>query len=161
MCMNANRTLTAVVVGTAVIYGWWAFGWEGLTLAVCLAVGWAWLQFQREKRLIKAAATRPPGKIESVVIMQAHLAHGMHMPEVVALAGCLGKKYSAQDEWQWIDASGNEIVITFRRSVVVRWAVACSEVPVDPHSEPATEAAASKDSHRAAFSALAPVAKTA
>jgi hypothetical protein len=157
--MKPNHTLAAIFVGSAVIYGWWAHGWEGLTIAVCLSAGWAWWQFQREQRLIKEAAARPAGQIESVVVMQAHLAHGMQMPEVVALAGCLGKKYSAQDEWQWVDGTGNEIVVTFRRSVVVRWAVARAEVQIE-HLAPELPEVPT-DSHRATFSVLSPNTKAA
>lgn len=151
--------MTAIVAGSAVIYGWWAHGWQGLALAVCAAAIWAWLQFRRERRLLEAASARPPGRIDSVVMMQAHLAHGMQMPEVVALAGCLGRRYSAQDEWQWVDALGNEIVVTFRRGVVVRWAVARREaapVPVEAGHDMPPE-----DDQRAQFTALVAQAKTA
>lgn len=151
--------MTAIGVGSAVIYGWWAHGWQGLALAVCAAAVWAWLQFRRDRRLLEAAGARPVGRIDSVVMMQAHLAHGMQMPEVVALAGCLGHRYSAQDEWQWTDALGNEIVVTFRRGVVVRWAVARNEAAPTPGEVLRDEPPA--DDSRARFSAVAPQAKTA
>lgn len=124
--------MTAITVGSAVIYGWWAHGWQGLLLAIAATGAWAWFQFRRERRLIAQASARPAGQIDSVVMLQAHLAHGMEMAEVVALAGCLGRAYSNRDEWQWSDAVGNEIVVTFRRGVVVRWAVARVEIPDTP-----------------------------
>lgn len=132
MNLKSHRTMTAIAVGSAVIYGWWAHGWQGLLLAVSAAGLWAWVQFRRERRLLAQASARPAGQIDSVVMLQAHLAHGMAMAEVVALAGCLGRAYNTHDDWQWIDGVGNEIVVSFRRGVVVRWAVARVEEPEAP-----------------------------
>lgn len=128
--------MSAIAIGSAVIYGWWAHGWLGLIIGVLAAGGWAWVQFRRDRRLLAEASARPVGEVSSVVMLQAHLAHGMQMAEVVALAGCLGRAHGTHDEWQWADAIGNEIVVTFRRGVVVRWAVARAEVP--PAPQPST-----------------------
>jgi len=159
--MKPNHTMAAIAAGSAVIYGWWAYGWQGLMLAVCLAAGWAWQQFRREKLLLKQASERPAGKIDSVVMMQAHLAHGMEMAEVVALAGCLGHKFSAMDEWQWTDAAGNDIVVTFRRGVVVRWAVAHNEPAPTPEVLPPLVDLRQPPDQRLQFSGMNPTAKTA
>lgn len=161
MSMKPNHTVTAIAAGSAVIYGWWAHGWLGLTLAVCAAAGWVWMQFRQQSRLLKQASEKPAGQVESVVMMQARLAHGMEMTEVVALAGSLGRKFSATDEWQWTDPAGNDIVVTFRRGVLVRWAVAhqepaASSEPLIPLSE-----LRQPQDPRAQFSALMPSAKTA
>jgi hypothetical protein len=127
MNFRSHHTMSAIAIGSAVIYGWWAHGWQGLLVGVLVAGLWAWYQFRRDRQLLATASTRPPGEVDSVVTLQAQLAHGMQMAEVVALAGCLGRAYNAHDEWQWLDGAGNEIVVTFRRGVVVRWAVARAE----------------------------------
>lgn len=121
--------MSAIAIGSAVIYGWWAHGWQGLMIGLVAAGLWAWVQFRRDRRLLAEASQRPAGHVDSVVALQAQLAHGMQMSEVVALAGSLGRAYGPRDEWQWTDDIGNEIVVTFRRNVVVRWAVARSELP--------------------------------
>lgn len=162
MSMKPNHTMAAIASGSAVIYGWWAHGWQGLLLAICLSAAWFGLQLRQQRRLMKQASTRPAGQIDSVVTMQAQLAHGMDMAEVVALAGCLGHKTGVLDDWQWSDAAGNDIVVSFRRGVVIRWAVAHSDVS-DP-GEPLRPLAEQRFQHqepRAQFNALAPAAKTA
>lgn len=159
--MKPNHTMAAIAAGSAVVYGWWAYGWPGLALAVGLAAAWFWQQRRQEQQLLKQASERPAGKIDSVVMMQAHLAHGMEMAEVIALAGCLGHKYSAMDDWQWTDAAGNDIVVTFRRGVVVRWAVAHNEP--GPAAEPLVPLADMRQSQdqRVQFSGIVPTANTA
>ncbi len=161
MSMKPNHTMTAIAAGSAVIYGWWAHGWLGLMLAVCAAAGWIWLQFRQQQRLLQQASEKPAGRVDSVVMMQARLAHGMEMAEVVALAGSLGHKYSAMDEWQWTDPAGNDIVVTFRRGVVVRWAVAHQEP--DASAEPMMPPSETwqPQDPRAQFNTLMPSAKTA
>lgn len=159
--MKSPYAMTAIAAGSAVIYGLWAYGWPGLVLAVGLSAAWAWHQFRREKLLLKQASERPAGKIDSVVMMQAHLAHGMEMAEVVALAGCLGHKYGEMNDWQWTDAAGNDIVVSFRRGVVVRWAVAPSESVPNPDPMLSLPEMRQGQDYRAQFSGIVPTAKTA
>lgn len=147
--------MSAIAIGSAVIYGWWAHGWQGLLVGVLVAGLWAWYQFRRDRRLIEAAGSRPAGEVDSVVTLQAQLAHGMQMAEVVAVAGSLGRAYGTRDEWQWTDAAGNEIVVTFRRSVVVRWAVARAETAPERPLHPAHGAGDHGAEPPAQFNALA------
>ncbi|MEY4749769.1 MAG: hypothetical protein RIQ60_1983 [Pseudomonadota bacterium] len=113
-----------LLIGGAVLAGWWAWGWQGLILAFTLIVFWSLLQFRRATRALQNAANRPIGQIDSVTMMQARLEPGQQMAEVLQISGSLGIQQGDRDEWQWSDAGGNEIVVTFRRGVVVRWAVA-------------------------------------
>jgi hypothetical protein len=124
MNVHIKQSLNTVLAGGAIAAGWWVYGWQGIVLAVTVIVFWMLLQFNRATRVLQRAGQRPIGEIDSIVMMQAKLAHGQNMQEVIALAGSLGRKFSERDEWQWTDLGGNEIVVTFRRGVVVRWAVA-------------------------------------
>ncbi|MFM2118827.1 MAG: hypothetical protein RL722_295 [Pseudomonadota bacterium] len=113
-----------VLVGSAVLAGWWAWGWQGLVLAITLIVFWALLQFRRATRALELAARRPVGSLDSIVMLQSRLDTGMQMAEVLALTGSLGIQQGHHDDWLWRDAAGDEIVLSFRRGVLVRWAVA-------------------------------------
>jgi hypothetical protein len=113
-----------LLIGAAVLAGWWGWGWQGLVLAVTLIVFWMLLQFGRATRVLQNAARRPMGQIDSVVMMQARLEPGMQMPEVLAISGSLGLQQGGRDEWLWSDVGGNDIVVTFRRGIVIRWAIA-------------------------------------
>jgi hypothetical protein len=116
--------MNALLAGAAVIVGWWAYGWQGLVLAFTLIAFWTILQFNRATRVMRNAAQRPMGSIDSVAMVQARLETGLTLLEVLPITGSLGVKLNDRDEWQWTDAAGNDLVLVFRRGVLVRWAVA-------------------------------------
>jgi hypothetical protein len=120
-------SINALLAGGAVIVGWWAYGWQGLVLAFTLIAFWTILQFNRATRVMRNAAQRPIGTIDSVAMVQARLETGQTLLEVLPITGSLGVKLNDRDEWQWTDAGGNDIVLVFRRGVLVRWAVARAE----------------------------------
>jgi hypothetical protein len=116
-----------LLAGAAVIVGWWSYGWQGLVLALTVIVFWTILQFNRATRVMRNAAQRPIGTIDSVAMVQARLDTGLTLLEVLPITGSLGVKLNDRDEWQWTDVAGNDIVLVFRRGVLVRWAVARAE----------------------------------
>jgi hypothetical protein len=121
--MNPAYT-NGLLASAAVIAGWWGWGWPGLGLALSAIVFWLLLQFTRAVRTLRHAAQRPVGHVDSVVMLQSRLHHGMNIQEVIALTGSLGSKVGAADDWQWRDPGGNEVVVHFRRGRVVRWSLA-------------------------------------
>ena len=121
--------INALLAGGAVIVGWWAYGWQGLVLAFTLIAFWTILQFNRATRVMRNAAMRPVGSIDSVAMVQARLETGLTLLEVLPITGSLGVKLNDRDEWQWTDAAGNDLVLVFRRGVLVRWAVARAPEP--------------------------------
>lgn len=152
VAMQIKQSLNGLLAGCAIVAGWWAYGWQGIVFAISLIVFWMLMQFNRAARAMQKAGLRPVGHIDSVVMLQARLAHGMQLAEVIALAGSLGRKFSDHDEWQWTDAAGHEIVLTFRRGRLIRWAVARNEAPpeIDPDTDapqPHITAAGDENSH--------------
>ena len=128
-----GRSLDLLLVGSAIVAGWWLYGWKGLILALTVIVFWLVLQFNRANRVLRRAGERPVGHLtESVVMLQSQLSTGMTMAEVLALTGSLGKKLGQRDDWQWMDAGGDELVVSLRRGVVVRWAVARADTGEAP-----------------------------
>jgi hypothetical protein len=129
--------LPALLAGAALILAWWNYGWRGLLLGLTLLVFWLLLQFTRAARLLRAAGERPLGQVDSVAMVQAQLSHGMQMAELIGITGSLGRKVGPLDDWQWSDSYGNDLVVSLRRGVVVRWAVARAP---DPESAPDAQA---------------------
>lgn len=119
-----NNVVNGLLAGAAVMVGWWGWGWRGLVLAVTVIAFWMLLQFGRAMRSLRNAAQRPVGRIDSAVMFQARLAHGMNLQEVIAVSGSLGQKVGTSDDWRWVDDAGHEVVVYFRRGHVVRWAFA-------------------------------------
>lgn len=136
MALQWKQSGNGLLAGLAVLVGWWAYGWQGLLFAISVVVFWMLVEFGRANRALQRAAQRPVGHLDSAVMFQARLNHGMTMQEVIALAGSLGRKVGERDEWEWADASGNEVVVTFRRGVVIRWAIARNEVADDDTTAP-------------------------
>ena len=118
-----QRTINAVLAASALLAGWWAFRWAGLALAITVIAFWSVLQFNRASRQLRNVADRPKGMVDSVVTLQSKLAHGMHMGDVLAISNSLGQRVNERgNDWLWRDSYGNQIVVTFRRGGVERWA---------------------------------------
>jgi uncharacterized protein YaiE (UPF0345 family) len=113
-----------VLASGAVIAGWWAWGWQGLLVAASMIVFWLLLQFSRALRVLQHAGRQPVGHVDSAVMLQSRLTHGMSLQEVITLTGSLGTKRGEQDDWQWTDPGGTTVVVHLRRGKVVRWSLA-------------------------------------
>lgn len=133
-----HPAMHALLAGAAIIVGWWNYGWRGLVLGLTLVVFWLVLQFNRSVRVMRQAAARPVGQVESVAMLQAQLEHGLQMAEVLRLTGSLGIRQGQRDDWLWRDGYGHELVVSLRRGVVVRWAVARADEAADA-TPPAAE----------------------
>jgi len=119
-----NPTLNnGLLAGGAVIAGWWAWGWQGLLLSGSVIVFWLVMQFTRALRVLRHASQRPVGHVDSAVMLQSRLEHGMNMQELIALTGSLGTRLGELDDWQWSDSGGNTVVVHLRRGKVVRWSL--------------------------------------
>ncbi len=134
---KTRMPVNALLAGAAVIVGTWSYGWRGLVLALTVIAFWAVLQFNRATRVLRNAGQRPKGLVDSVVMTQARLSPGLSRLEVLQITGSLGEPFNDHDEWRWRDAGGNELVLTFRRDVLVRWALARAGEP-DPSDAPPT-----------------------
>jgi hypothetical protein len=119
-----------LLAGGAVIVGWWFWGWQGLLMAASVIAFWLVMQFTRALRVLRHASQRPVGHVDSSVMLQSRLEHGMNMQELIALTGSLGTKLGELDDWQWSDPGGNTVVVHLRRGKVVRWSL------VRPESDP-------------------------
>ena len=131
-----------LLAGGAVIAGWWAWGWQGLLLAGSVIVFWLLLQFSRALRVLRHASQQPVGHVDSVVMLQSRLEHGINMQELIAVTGSLGTRVGELDDWQWSDPGGNAVVVHLRRGKVVRWSLVRPdeepEPPQDPRPGPGT-----------------------
>ncbi|MFM7703598.1 MAG: hypothetical protein ACKO6D_01535, partial [Rubrivivax sp.] len=55
----------------ALATGWLSYGWAGLVLAVTCIVFWLLLQFSRAMRVMRMAASRPVGTVDSAVMLHS------------------------------------------------------------------------------------------
>ena len=99
----------------AVVAGWFSYGWQGVLLAVSITVFWLLLQFSRVLRVMRQAAGRPIGTVDSAVMLHARLQPGMKLLQVLPLTRSLGQKIADDPEtFAWTDAGGHRVRVEFR-----------------------------------------------
>lgn len=117
-----NIWIGSVLALAALLMGGWLFSWQGVILALSGITFWLLMQFTRLMRVMKAATDAPIGHIESAVMMNAKLAVGMKMSDLIPLTRSLGKKLTNSPEtYGWIDAGGVRVEVVLEGGKVARW----------------------------------------
>ena len=119
----------------AVAVGYTSYGWPGVALAVSVIVFWLLLQFSRALRVMRTAADRPVGHVDSAVMLQSRLQAGMPLAQVMKLTRSLGEKRGdAPESYAWRDAGGDEVIVEMKDGRLSRFQlqrVAVEAVPPD------------------------------
>lgn len=118
MSAAVGWALAALALGVGAV----AYGWRGVVLALTVTVFWLLLQFSRTLRVMRAAAARPLGAVDSVVMLQSRLHAGMRLLQVIGLTKSLGEKVAeAPETFAWRDAGGDTLRIEFDGGRVSAW----------------------------------------
>ena len=119
----------------AVAVGYTSYGWPGVALAVSVIAFWLLLQFSRALRVMRSAAGRPVGHVDSAVMLQSRLHAGMSLAQVIKLTRSLGEKRGdAPESYAWRDAGGDEVIVEMKDGRLSRFQlqrVAVEAVPPD------------------------------
>ena len=119
----------------AVAVGYTSYGWPGVALAVSVIAFWLLLQFSRALRVMRSAAGRPVGHVDSAVMLQSRLHAGMSLAQVMKLTRSLGEKRGdAPESYAWRDAGGDEVIVEMKDGRLSRFQlqrVAVEAVPPD------------------------------
>ncbi len=115
--------LAAIAAGTI---GW---GWPGVALALTVVVFWLLLQFNRALRVMRNAAGRPKGHVDSAVMLHSKLQIGLRLAQVMQLSGSFGVAQAAasdagaasNESYGWTDTSGASVTVQFRDGKVSAW----------------------------------------
>lgn len=119
-----GRVIAWALAAAALIAGWRIGGWPGVAFAVAVIVFWLLLDFTRSVRLLDTAGRAPLGHVDSAVMLDSCLRAGMTLAQVVRLAGSLGRRIGeAPEVWQWRDAGGASLEVTFSNTRCVRWSL--------------------------------------
>jgi hypothetical protein len=141
--MLSQLQTVLVSLGAAAIVGmaYSGFGWPGVALAVGAIVMWVLLHFTRMLGVLRRAANRPKGHVDSAVMLNARLNKGMSMLQVVGLTRAMGEEIAplnaAESEtWKWTDPGNSAVNVRFVRGKVLSWEL------LRPAAQTTTEAAA-------------------
>ena len=100
-------------------------GWAGVAVATGALVMWLLLHFTRTMQILKRAAKRPIGYVDSAVMLNAKLRPGVTLLHVVALTRALGELQSAKDmqpeRYRWTDNSDSYVDCEFLGGKLKQW----------------------------------------
>jgi hypothetical protein len=86
---------------------------------------WLLLHFNRMMQVLKRAANRPIGHVDSAVMLNAKLKAGETLLHVTAMTHSLGALQTPKDEqpetYRWSDNSQSHVDCTFEGGRLVRW----------------------------------------
>lgn len=133
--MTWQRILTllfAIALGAG---AWRAGGWAGLALTGSALVLWFLLYYTRLLNVMKRAADRPIGYIDSAVMLNAKLKPRSALLHVMALTRSLGERLSAEgvepEVYRWTDPGGSQVTTEFQRGKLTGWRLDRPEAPTD------------------------------
>lgn len=115
--MNFQRILIPVACVAAVVLAYRFYGWAGLAASTAGLIMWLLLHFTRMMQVLKRAADRPMGYVDSAVMLNAKLRPGMTLMHVVAMTRALGQLKSPMNTqpeiFFWTDGSHSMVTCTF------------------------------------------------
>jgi len=123
--MQFQRFIVPIASVALVVAAYRAWGWGGVALAAAGLMMWLLLHFTRLMHVLKRAANRPIGFVDSAVMLNAKLRPGVTLLHVVALTRALGEQKSAKDAqpevFRWTDGSDSCVTCEFQQGRLVRW----------------------------------------
>ena len=115
--MNFQKILVPVGGAVAAGLAYQLYGWSGVAAIATGLVMWMLLHFTRLMTILKRAANRPIGYVDSAVMLNAKLKPGVTLMHVIAMTRALGKLQSEKDAqpevFRWTDATDSHVTCTF------------------------------------------------
>lgn len=128
-----KRLITlALAVGLGAL-AWRAGGFKGLLLLFSGLVLWLLLQYTRLITVMKRAAERPIGYVDSAVMLNARLKADMPLLSVLALTRAMGERLSPEnvqpEVYRWADPGQVSVTAEFAQGRLQSWRL---ERPAEP-----------------------------
>ena len=131
--MNLRQVAMPILAGAVLYVGWRSAGWPGIALAAGVIVMYLLLHLNRMMHVLKRAADRPIGHVDSAVMLNAKLKPGVNLLHVVTLTRALGEQLSPQGEqpevFRWTDNGGASVTCEFAGGKLAKWTLARPEEP--------------------------------
>lgn len=123
--MQVQKFLVPVACVALLVLAHRSYGWLGVAAAGGGLMMWLLLHFTRLMAVLKRAADRPIGYVDSAVMLNARLKPGVTLMHVMAMTRSLGERLSdegAQPEvYRWSDNGGSKVSADFAHGKLVRW----------------------------------------
>jgi hypothetical protein len=109
----------------AIALAWDRFGWQGVAIVATAIVMWVLMHFNRLMQVLKRAADRPIGHVDSAVMLNAKLKKGVTLMHVIAMTRSLGQLQSVPDQqpetYRWADNASSHVDCEFNDGRLVAW----------------------------------------
>ena len=140
--MNFQKIIVPIAGAAVVVLAYRFYGWAGVAAAATAIVMWVLLHFTRMMQVLKRAANRPIGHVDSAVMLNAKLKPGMTLMHVVAMTKSLGalqgEKDAQPEVFRWTDGTQSHVTCTFVGGKLTQHALFR---PAQPPAVPGDEAA--------------------
>ena len=125
------------------VFAFYRYSWAGLAVTSGALVMWLLLHFSRMMQILKRAANRPIGYVDSAVMLNAKLRPGVNLLHVVAMTRALGELQSPPDTqpevFRWTDGSDSQVSCVFLHGKLQSWELKRPNPADDPTDDPADE----------------------
>jgi hypothetical protein len=115
--MNLQKVLIPIAIVGGSVLAFRSYSWAGVAAVVTLLMFGILLHFSRMMQVLKRAANRPIGYVDSAVMLNAKLKPGATLLHVVAITRALGLLTSVKGEqpevFEWNDGSQSTVTCTF------------------------------------------------
>ena len=123
--MKFSRIAVPLLCLALLYWGFRQFGWAGVAGVGGGLLMWMLLHFTRMMTVMKRAANRPIGYVDSAVMLNAKLRAGVPLIQVVALTRALGQLRSAEgapiEVYRWTDPGQSWVEAEFSGGKLQRW----------------------------------------
>lgn len=134
--MKFQKILVPLSGIVAVALAYRLYGWMGVAAVGSGLMMWLLLHFTRMMTILKRAANRPIGYVDSAVMLNAKLKPGMTLMHVIAMTRALGQLQTEKDVqpeiFRWTDASQSHVSCTFVDGKLAQYALFRPTEPVPP-----------------------------
>ena len=136
--MNFKKAGAAVIALAVLAAAWQSYRWIGVAFVVTAGITWILLHFSRTLQVLKRAANKPLGYVDSAVMLNAKLRKGASLLHVIAMTKSLGRLQSVKDEqpevFRWTDGGLSHVTCEFVNSKLSTWTL--YRPPQELESEP-------------------------
>ena len=123
--MQFQKYLVPIGGAALIAAAYHSYRWPGVAIAVGALVMGILLHFTRMMQVLKRAANRPIGYVDSAVMLNAKLRKGFTLLHVVAMTKSLGQLKSVKDQqpetFRWTDGSDSHVTCEFFAGKLVKW----------------------------------------
>lgn len=125
--MTLRNILIPAGLAALVYVAWRSLGYPGVLAVAGGIVMWLLLHFTRLMAIMRRAARRPIGYVDSAIMLNTRLRCGQTLLHVVALTRALGEQIDGNGEgsdpatYRWTDNGGISVTCEFRGGRLTQW----------------------------------------